>query len=435
MNLEKRFVDFMNRHYKGDEQLLLGLSGGPDSLALFHLLQKYGISFAVAHVDHGWRAESGEESLILRKLAEDNGHPFYEKKLQGVLTEAACREERIKFFSELLFKYHFKAVVLGHHRDDQLETVFKRILEGASLTNIGGMGEVSTLNGMQVWRPLIKVEKKEILSWIEKQNLKPFFDSTNHDTQYLRNRMRKKILPNLSAVFGKEIDNSILHLGEESKEIQFFLNQHLAPILNTIESSSLGYFLDLNPYLPLTPFELKYLIKTFCKKAQWIPSREMVETAADLIQKGASNKELIGGSNRLYIDRKRLFLAKRMEKMPSETQSLIDSMDYGPWKISLKEGLSLEGDTCWKGAWKGKMRVILPRNSYSIGPSRTPKISKWWNNHKIPAFLGSTVPAIWHQGTLVHEFLTGKKLTPQIQTQDLIEVTLLHNSIENESFM
>ncbi len=426
MTLENTFLDFIHRHYRGDKPLLLGLSGGPDSLALFHLLTKHAIPCGIAHVDHGWRPESGQEALILRCLAKEYQLPFHEKKLKGMTTELACREERIKFFREIYREHGYAALVLGHQRDDQLETVFKRILEGASLTNMGGMGEVSTMDGVPVWRPLIKVEKAEILRWIQDHQLKPFFDSTNQDPKFLRSRMRQQIIPYLSAVFGKEIDNSILNLGEEAKELQFFLNIHLDPILRSIESSSSGYFLDLNPYSSMTPFEIKYIIRSICKLVPFIPSRDIVDKATEFILSGEANKLFMGGNNQLYIDRKRLFLNRKpWMPLPADPQPLKDSVKFGDWIVSIKD-VSSQGDapTTWKEAWKGEMKVTIPRGNYLLGPSKTPKISKWWNNHKVPSFLGTTVPAIWSEGAIIHEFLTGKTLLGKSQTDDFIEISI-----------
>jgi tRNA(Ile)-lysidine synthase len=410
MTLEKKFVTFTNRHFKGGKPLLLGLSGGPDSLALFYLLLKYQIPFEVAHVDHGWRAESGHEALILKDLAIQYQLPFHEKKLKGKLSELACREERIQFFKDLYHQYQYQALVLGHQRDDQVETVFKRILEGASLTNLKGMGEASTFNGLPVWRPLIHVEKQEILQWLQNQNIKPFFDFTNEDPKYLRSRMRSIILPNLSATFGKEIYPSLIHIGEEARELHLFLEKHLDPIIQSIERSPSGYFLDLSTLTELTPFELKYLVRTFSKMGGLIASRNFVEKAAELIQKGVANKVLISGTYHLYIDRGRLFLYPQpLKTILSEYKPLLDNTFFNGWKISVKQVATPNGiKTDWKSAWKGEMRVTIPKGNYTLGPSKTPKLSKLWNNHKVPSFLGQTIPAIWHENTLIHEFLTGK---------------------------
>lgn len=424
MMLEKNFLDFMHRHYQGEKPVLLALSGGPDSLALFYLLLKYGFPFGVAHVDHGWRSESGQEAAILKKLALENHLPFHERKLNGVVSELICREERIKFFTELHNEHGYHALILGHQKDDQVETVFKRILEGASLVNLAGMAEVGFLNGIPVWRPLLQIEKREILQWNQDHNLQPFIDSSNENTKFLRNRMRREMIPDLNLSFGKDIQPSLHHLGEEAKELQSFLNKHLAPILQKFELSSSGYFLDLAPFDSISPFETKYLVRLFCKE-YFTPSRDFVDTTFDLVARGVANKVLISGRNHLYIDRKRLFLSKEaLEPVPVAPQPLVDGTIFGSWRVSIEDASNTPfTPTDWKGAWNGEMKVVLPKGDYMLGPSKTQEISKRWNNHKVPSFLGDHIPAIWKDGVLVHEFLTGKPIISLIVNHLYVRMT------------
>ena len=119
--------NFLNSRSPLDSPLLLGLSGGPDSLALFHLLLETSsfvpFKLHVAHVDHGWREESSKEAQWLKSYVEKWGVPFYLKKLEGCLNEEAAREGRLSFFSSLYRELGCKALLLGHQGDDQAETV------------------------------------------------------------------------------------------------------------------------------------------------------------------------------------------------------------------------------------------------------------------------------------------------------------------------
>lgn len=158
---------FLIQHRKTNKPLLLALSGGPDSLALFHLLlevsKEHSIPFAIAHVDHGWRPESGTEAEILKELAQKHDLGFHLKKLdpkslEGNL-EDACRSERLQFFKELCQAHEYEAVLMGHHADDAAETVLKRLFEGSSLKAVAGLQEVSCYDDLQIWRPLLKKTK------------------------------------------------------------------------------------------------------------------------------------------------------------------------------------------------------------------------------------------------------------------------------------
>ena len=147
------FLKFLNSRCDWSRPVLIGLSGGPDSMALLHLLrecaQKKDLRIGVAHVNHCWRAESSYEAAQLEELVKNLGYSFHLKvlnpsELTGNL-EDACRRERLAFFNELTHAYGYQAVILGHHRDDQAETVLKRFLEGASLVNLKGMEEIKRL--------------------------------------------------------------------------------------------------------------------------------------------------------------------------------------------------------------------------------------------------------------------------------------------------
>ena len=119
-----------------NEKYLLALSGGPDSMALFHLLLEGGWNFHVCHVDHGWRKESFEEANQLKILAEKHLVPFYLykidiKELEEGNLEDNCRKMRFLFFKQEYAKCGFDALLTGHHADDQVETILKRVFEGS----------------------------------------------------------------------------------------------------------------------------------------------------------------------------------------------------------------------------------------------------------------------------------------------------------------
>ena len=111
------------------ERYLLALSGGSDSMYLFHQLLDGKYDFAVAHVDHGWRETSKEEALWLKEYCEARGITFYGHKLDRVLGEDEARRARLAFFRSI---EGFDAVLMAHHADDQVETILKRLFEGSS---------------------------------------------------------------------------------------------------------------------------------------------------------------------------------------------------------------------------------------------------------------------------------------------------------------
>jgi tRNA(Ile)-lysidine synthase len=219
--MENLLSDFLECNYIPGKPILLALSGGPDSLALFHLLvdcqKKMPLQLGVAHIDHGWRPESPREAEQLKHLVEHYHLPFHLKKLdpsrlKGNL-EDASRRERLAFYRHLCSEYGYQAVLLGHQRDDQAETVLKRILEGASLPFLAGLEERTYLDGLMLWRPLLRISKRQIVYWLQERGIKAFEDSTNLDPKFLRGRFRSVIVPQLSKDFGKQVEGNLWKLG------------------------------------------------------------------------------------------------------------------------------------------------------------------------------------------------------------------------------
>lgn len=316
MNPVAQVEKFLEKHLNPALPVLLGLSGGPDSLLLFHVLLaikgKTPLQMGVAHVDHGWREESGAEAEALKRLVEEHGLPFHlctldPQTLKGNL-EAACRQKRLGFFGKLCLEHGYQAVLLGHHADDQAETVLKRIFEGANLTALSGLSSVACLDGLVVWRPLLEMRKKGILDWLKKRGLIAFDDKTNLDPKFLRSRMRTSLIPALCGLFGKEIGPPLAKLAKESAELSEFLNSYLHPYLQTIKKNNDTLFLDLSRQKPSTVFELKHLVRAFCAGKGVVLSRQQLETAADLLLANASGKKLMGSGWKLSIDRSHLAL-------------------------------------------------------------------------------------------------------------------------------
>jgi tRNA(Ile)-lysidine synthase len=431
LSLEKIVFDFLNDVYDCRRPLLLGFSGGPDSLTLLHLLLKYRESYpltlGLAHVDHRWREESSKEATRLAKMAEMLSLPFHLKTLDpethkrncGGNREAACRRERLKFFAELTQEFGYQAVLLAHHADDQAETVLKRILEGANLPCLYGLRKHAAIQGLQLWRPLLGVAKDVIRSWLDKHFLIALEDRTNLDPKFLRGKFRTSIIPQLARDFGKEIRENLCRLGSEANELRDYLDNKVQPYIKKIVRGNLGLFLDLNSDCPDSLLELKHLIRKCCENEDVILSREMTQTAAIFIQTGVADKQLILGKQRMYIDRKRLFLMeKEFPLLPAEACELKKgSFIYGNWQVHVMETDQPQDDACsnWKSFWYEGGEIVLPANQYVLvppqltaDPQKRASLYKKWTNNKVPAFIRLGVPVIGKENTIVHEFLTGR---------------------------
>ena len=409
--------NFLRRQASIEGPLLLGLSGGPDSLALLHLLLKFELQIYIAHVDHGWREESACEARDLELLSKKMGLKFFCKKLSSDVwkgnLESVARDERLKFFRELYFKHGCHALVLGHHADDRSETVLKRVLEGAAMTNFASLSEESVIEDMIVWRPLLSVPKSSIISWLDKEKHFPFVDVTNFDTKFLRARMREEIIPQLSRNFGKGISKNLCFLGCEAEDLKKYLDRRIASCFENIESGALGYLLDLSEECPSEQVELKHLVRAFFSLVgERGLSRDLINNGCRFIYEGVANRRV----SSCVIDRRRIFCPK----------------NEGHWDVTMREVNSCKHSfkSGWHNAWNGVLSVALPCGDYVVDyleGSGFPKLDRWWTKHKVPRFMRGIVPVVFEGKCVVHEFLTGK-LTNKNHEGPWVKIELKYKS-------
>lgn len=294
-NLSISLEKFLSVHHDGRSPILLALSGGPDSLALFFLLeearQKRDFVLEVVHVDHGWREESKQEAQALSLLSARYGFPFHLHVLppdgeEGNREERA-REGRLAFFAQIVRERGAQAICLGHQRDDQAETVLKRLFEGASLPSCHGMEPSSRRRELLLWRPLLFFPKEELLLFLKKRGEGYFQDSSNFDPRYTRVRLREQVLPLLEKEFGKKVRDNLVHLAEDAGELSSFLEESLSPYLAEGKEEGEWFSLDLRPHMPLPTFLLKALLKRVVeRKTGETLSRSMVRQITDAIGMG-----------------------------------------------------------------------------------------------------------------------------------------------------
>lgn len=178
---------------------VLAVSGGVDSVVLLNMLMVNKLSntheFIVAHFDHGIRDDSVEDRKFVQRLAENNGLPFeYANGNLGVkASEEKARKVRYEFLEKVKGRHDAKAIITAHHQDDVLETVILNLLRGT-----GRKGLSSLQSRSDVVRPLLDTPKSELLEYAENHQLEWHEDSTNKNTDYLRNWVRLSVVPKLS---------------------------------------------------------------------------------------------------------------------------------------------------------------------------------------------------------------------------------------------
>ena len=189
------------------DRIVLGVSGGPDSIALLYCLlalkEEYRLSLRIAHLNHMLRPkDSAKDAEFVRALAKKLGLACTIKKVnvkalkKGSLEETA-RKARLDFFLETAKRIKADKIALGHTLDDQAETVLMRLLRGSGLLGLSGILPKRDIGGWTVIRPLLGIKRKEIESFLKAKRIIPRLDASNLDESYFRNRIRHKLLPGL----------------------------------------------------------------------------------------------------------------------------------------------------------------------------------------------------------------------------------------------
>ena len=211
----------INILWQKNDKIALGLSGGVDSIVLFHLLvTKYKESYkelVAFHINHGLREQSYEEAEFVENFVKNYNVKFYKKELNmselardsHTSEEMLARKLRYEAFEEMSSLEGGVKLITAHHKNDQVENILMRLLSGRSMDYNLMIEEQTTIGNLEVYRPLLNILKADLEQYADENNLKYYVDSTNFDTDYTRNNIRHNIVPLLKDVNAASFDNLI----------------------------------------------------------------------------------------------------------------------------------------------------------------------------------------------------------------------------------
>ncbi|WP_045515552.1 tRNA lysidine(34) synthetase TilS [Neobacillus niacini] len=248
-----------------NKKMVVGVSGGPDSLALLHYLwvqkEKKNLSIVVAHVDHMFRGqESYEDALFVKDYCEQWGIPFEMARINvpGIIQETkknsqvASRQARYEFFEKVMDKYNYNYLALGHHGDDQVETILMRLTRGSSGAARAGIPFTRPFGNGFVFRPFLSLTKAELAEYCQRQNLVPRIDPSNKKSIYSRNRFRNEVLPFLKAE-NQHVHEHFQRFSEEIQNDEILLQeltvQRMNKVMKIREKNAIT--IDIIPFLEM----------------------------------------------------------------------------------------------------------------------------------------------------------------------------------------
>ncbi len=206
--------------------VIVGVSGGADSVALLHILHRLGYPILAAHLNHGIRGvDADADEAFVKNLCAVLGVECVIRKTdvpalakeRGLSLEMAAREARHDFFRTIISSFKFQvsgfSIALAHHADDQLETFFLRAARGSGPSGLGGMKGSHKLGELQLVRPLLGVRRAEIIQWLSAEGFAWREDASNSDDAIPRNLIRHQILPMLSQINERAAENILRTMG------------------------------------------------------------------------------------------------------------------------------------------------------------------------------------------------------------------------------
>jgi tRNA(Ile)-lysidine synthase len=441
-NLVKRVLRFIKEHnlVEPDKPLVVGVSGGPDSVCLLHILaaHKRALKTAlhVAHLNHSLRGtESDSDADYVKSLASKLGIPAiiekrdvaaYRKRHRLSLEEAA-REVRYAFFTETAESLSTDTVAAGHTADDQIETILMHLLRGTGLAGLRGMqplGSWRTDDGtpLRLIRPLLESRREETEEYCAAQGLYPRIDSSNLLHNQLRNKVRHQLLP-LLRDYNADVDNAVLRLSRAADADLAFIDEHAAQVWKSVvHEREGGMEIDRAKFSALHPalkrHLIRYLLQNLLGDLQDIESIH-IESVVDAMSKTAGKRLSLprGLSFRTDYSHGSISAGDADDcPLPSlegeHRLNIPGETDIGGWRIesSIIENKPIdEEDDRWKACMDfdvvGTVLTVRRRRRGDrfrpLGMDATKKLQDFMVDAKIPRHWRRQVPIVCSSGHIV----------------------------------
>lgn len=282
--------------------IVIGLSGGPDSVFLLHVLaslrQDYGIKLIAAHLDHEWREQSHLDAQFCLQLCHELDVRLVSQKISALglnlkfngSKEDIGRKARRFFLEKVKADHHAHAIALGHHAQDQQETFFIRLLRGASLSGLTAMKQQE---GVYI-RPLLAINKSEILEYLQIHNIPFIIDPSNESDIYLRNRIRSSVLPALNKCDAR-FDANFMATMQRLQDTESFLEDLAVQTFATIAQKTDVWRIDCTQLIALhSTLRYRTLLYWFCiERIPFTPSQSFFDEIVRFLDSNDSKKHTL----------------------------------------------------------------------------------------------------------------------------------------------
>lgn len=377
-----------------EQTTLLACSGGVDSMVLAHIFLENKFKFSVAHCNFKLRdKESDADAEFVKNWAKKNKVPFYTQsfdtkkyaKENGISTQMAARDLRYAWFYELLHTQEFNYLATAHHLDDDIETFFINFFRGSGIKGLTGIPE----KNKNIIRPLLKFSKSEIKTFAIQQKIKWREDSSNLKEDYLRNKLRHKIIPEIQKI-NPNFSQNYLKVKKHLLASESLIEDYMSLIFSwAVTQKQDAYHINIQKIknLPHTNEVLYQLLNPF-GFTSWDDVYNLLESQSG---KMVASKEF-----RILKNREQLIISKKTEGSDNNSYAITKDTTKISKPITLKFETIYKTDTLDKTAVyfdKSLLKFPLELRKwkqgdyfYPLGMHGKKKLSKYFKDEKLSLF-------------------------------------------------
>ena len=449
----KLFREILNINKKynlieSNDIIVVGFSGGPDSVFLVEMLKKlqhfFNFKIYLVHINHLLRGEDADsDENFSFEYAKKNNLEIFIKRIPvkeiakeiGKTLEEVGREERYKFFSEIYEKVRATKIATAHNKDDQIETFLFRLIRGTSLQGLEGI----KIKNNNIIRPISEIYKKDILEYLNKNEIQYRIDKTNFENEFTRNSIRLDLIPFIEERYNIKFKDKIFSLIEEIREN------------NNNNSLNLSDFIDLERRIILekikflSNFDRKNLLGLFLNQKNIEVNRNKIDEINSLIKSNGTKKIDLNKTYRVVKDYTHLYIEEKKQdytinnstiqlKIPSEQV-------FNNFKISVKIAKNLYIpkeknqyllDTLYNDIIEVRYRKEGDR--IFLDENHSKKIKEIFIEQKIPKDIRDRIPIFLYNNNIFWIYNVKKAYIPKID-QDiskLVKVLITVEEVINE---
>lgn len=455
--LESDLKAYIETHglLQAGERVVVGLSGGVDSVVLTYLLHKLGYKVYAAHVNYGLRGmQSDEDEAFVRAFTAGLRVPLHVQhpdtrafaQRRGLSVQEAARDIRYAFFQRVAQEEEATKVAVAHHLDDQAETILLNLFRGSGLEGLAGMPVKRKLGPELILvRPLLFARREEIEAYAREKQLLWREDPSNESLVYRRSALRREIIPRVKALFG---DAAIVHVAHAGRRVRAYLEATIEPALKehwerVVYQTPVGVALRVEPLRQMPPIlRRRLLLEVLRRYAPDMPQSEAMVKQMEALLEAQAGKKLPLGSGVLWREREALVWVTRPVKAMQGVQVLEPGKEVEtPLGRVVVEEVGLdevreEPFTEYIDADKVTGPLLIrawePGDAFQpLGMKHSKKISDFLTDIQVPSYLRAAVPVvlagdqiIWVVGYRISERV---KRTPH--TQRVLRLRLIPHDV------